>query len=293
MAGERTSAMQTFQNILFPVDLSESCAAAAPSIETLARKFDANVTLLHVLELPLAYFGEPYGFATAIDLNAVREGRQTELDGFLKDHFQGLSVTRVMLEGDPAKNILQYSKEHKVDLIAMPTHGMSVFRRLLLGSVTAKVLHDAECAVWTAPHDEESQALPGPIERMMCAVDTSENSIPVMKSAAALANRLGAKLWLVHAVPGTESERYFDQDLRVFLENEARRTIGKMQAGAGLELPLCVGAGDVAKVVRHAALQHHCDLLLAGRGHLTARLGRLRTHVYSLIRESPCPVISV
>ena len=287
--------MQTFQNILFPVDLSDGCAAAAPFIETLARKFDAHVTLLHVLELPPAYFGEPFGFGTMIDLSAVREGRQIEVDGFLKERFHGLSVSRVMLDGDPARHILEYAKEHKVDLIAMPTHGMGVFRTLLLGSVTAKVLHDAECPVWTGRHTEESQAPAGPIERMMCAVDTSENSLPAMKRAAALANNLGAKLWLVHAVPGTDAipERYFDQDLQLFLESEARQTIGKMQAEAGLEFPLCIGVGDVAHVVHHAALQHRADLVVAGRGHLTARLGRLRTHVYSLIRESPCPVISV
>ena len=288
--------MQTFQNILFPVDFSERCAAAAPFIETLAMKFSAKVTLLYVLDLPPAYFGEPFGFGTTmIDLSAVREGRQSDLNGFLKDRFQGLSVTRVMLEGDPAQNIVQYSQEHKADLIAMPTHGMGVFRTLLLGSVTAKVLHDAECPVWTAPHVEESRILTGPIERMMCAVDTSENSMPAMKSAAAIANHLGAKLWLVHTLPGTESfpERYFDQELQAFLENEARQTIWKMQAEAGLELPLCIAVGSVAKVVRHAALEHACHLLVAGRGHLTARLGRLRTHVYSLIREAPCPVISV
>ena len=287
--------MQTFQNILFPVDLSEGCAAAAPFIETLARRFNAHITLLHVLDLPPAYFGEPFGFGTVIDFSAVREGRQSELDAFLKDRFQGLRVTRTMLEGDPANNIIQYSRENKMDLIAMPTHGMGVFRSLLLGSVTAKVLHDAECPVWTSPHVEQTEVLAGRIERMMCAVDTSENSIPAMKWAVALANQLGAKLWLVHAVPGTDSvpERYFDQEFQMFLENEARKTIGRMQSEAGIELPLCIGVGNVAKVIRHAALEHRCNLLVAGRGHLTARLGRLRTHVYSLIRESPCPVISV
>ncbi|MDP8979129.1 MAG: universal stress protein [Acidobacteriota bacterium] len=286
--------MQTFQNILFPVDLSEGCAAAAPFIETLARKFDAHVTLLHVLELPPAYFGEPFGFGTMIDLSAVRDGRQNELDGFLKYRFQGLSVRRVMLEGDPATEILQYAHEHGVDLIAMPTHGTGVFRALLLGSATSKVLHDAPCPVWTAEHIEESNAAAGPIRNIMCAVDTTEDSLPAMRRAAALAGELGAKLWLVHAIPSVAlPERYFEQDFRAMIEIEARKTIAKMQAEAGLDLPLCVGVGDVAKVVREAALHHQCHLLVAGRGHLSAHLGRLRTHVYSLIRESPCPVISV
>jgi nucleotide-binding universal stress UspA family protein len=287
--------MQTFQNILFPVDLSEGCAAAAPFIETLARKFDAHVTLLHVLELPPAYFGEPFGFGTMIDLSAVREGRQIEVDGFLKDCFHGLCVTRVMLEGDPARNILQYSKEHKVDLIAMPTHGMGVFRTLLLGSVTAKVLHDAECPVWTGVHVEESPPPSAEFANIMCAVDLSEGSVRTMRFAGKLAQDFNAKLWLIHAIPGAEArpEKYFDADLQAFLEDEARKTIQKMQETAGIAAQLCFGAGEVARVVREAALHHAAGMVVIGRGHASGTLGRLRTNTYSIIRQAPCPVISV
>jgi nucleotide-binding universal stress UspA family protein len=56
---------------------------------------------------------------------------------------------------------------------------------------------------------------------------------------------------------------------------------------------LCLGAGEVSHVVRQAALHHGADLVVIGRGHATRTLGRLRTNVYSIIRESPCPVISV
>ncbi len=54
--------------------------------------------------------------------------------------------------GDPAQVITAFAHTQGVDLIMMPTHGYGPFRRLLLGSVTAKVLHDAECPVWTAVH---------------------------------------------------------------------------------------------------------------------------------------------
>jgi hypothetical protein len=44
--------MQAFQKILFPVDMSDSCTATAPFVEAMARKYSADVTLLHVLEMP-------------------------------------------------------------------------------------------------------------------------------------------------------------------------------------------------------------------------------------------------
>jgi len=286
--------MQTFQKILFPVDMSDSCRAAAPFVEALARKSNASVTLLHVLEMPPAYFTDWYGFTAMVDMGAIRNSRAEELEAFLKGDFQGLSVNRVLLEGAPAEVTTNYAKEEGMDLIAMPTHGYGTFRSLLLGSTTAKVLHDSACPVWTGVHVEEMPERLPTFENVMCAVDLTEQSIATMKFAANLAGVLGAKLWLVHAVPGADvrPEKYFDTDLQQYLQHEAREKIEDLQVMAGINAKICLGAGDVARVVREAALHHDADLVIAGRGHATQPLGRLRTHVYSIIRESPCPVIS-
>ena len=287
--------MQSFQKILFPVDLSDSCVGAAPFVEAMVKRFNAGLTLLHVLEMPPAYFTDWYGFMAMVDVSAVREGRANELNEFLKDRFHGPSVNRQMLEGDPAQVIASYAQEQGFDLIMMPTHGFGVFRSLLLGSVTSKVLHDTACPVWTGVHVEETVLAPGRSDNVMCAVDLTGKSVGTIQFASRIAKDLGAKLWLVHAVPGAETrpEKYFDTDLQEFLQEEARTAISEMQTAAGVKAQLCIGAGDVAKVVREAALHHNVDLLIAGRGHATRTLGRLRTHVYSIIREAPCPVISV
>jgi len=287
--------MRTFQKILFPVDLSDSCTAAVPWIEMMAKRFQAQVTLLHVLEMPPAYFSDWYGYAAVIDMSAVRDSRINEVNAYLAEKFQGLTVQRQVVEGDAAKVISQYANEHGMDLIMMPTHGYGMFRSLLLGSVTAKVLHDADCPVWTGVHVEETPAPSSDPANVMCAVDLSEGSSRTLRFAAKLARDFQAKLWLVHAVPAAEArpEKYFDADLNAFLEEEARKTIQKMQKAADIEAQICIGAGEVANVVREAALHHEAGLLVIGRGHANRALGRLRTNTYSIIRQSPCPVISV
>jgi len=287
--------MPTFQKIVFPVDLSDSCSAAVPYVENLARKFQAQVTLLHVLETPPGYVTDWYGYMALVDTAAIRDARRNEFDSYLRDRFEGISVHRQMLEGDPAQTITCYAQEQGSDLIMMPTHGFGAFRSLLLGSVTAKVLHDAACPVWTGVHVEESGTAAGACEQVMCAVDLTEKSIATMQFASKLARDLEAKLWLVHAVPAAETrpQKYFETDLERYLEEEARKTIGKMQESAGVMAQLCVGAGEIPHVVRDAVLHHGADLLVLGRGHATRTLGRLRTNVYSIIRQSPCPVISV
>ena len=287
--------MQTFQKILFPVDMSDNCQTAAPWVEKMAQIFNASVTMLHVLEMPPAYATDWYGFMAMVDMSAIRDSRISELNAFLHDRFAGVNVSRVMLEGAPEASISQYAQEEGFDLIMLPTHGYGTFRSLLLGSVTAKVLHDAVCPVWTGVHVEQAPAPAANFENIMCAVDLTPKSVPTMKFAARLAHDLGAQLWLVHAVPGADvrPEKYFDADLQEYLESEARKTLQDMQAAAGIQAGICLGAGDVARVVREAAEHHVAQLVIAGRGHATRTLGRLRTHVYSIIRESPCPVISV
>ena len=74
------------------------------------------------------------------------------------------------------------------------------------------------------------------------------------------------------------------------------------QARTGLEeiartLPIatqvCVVRGDIAPCIEDAATRFNSDLVIIGRGVLQERLGRLRTHAYEIIRESPCPVLSI
>ena len=122
-----------------------------------------------------------------------------------------------------------------------------------------------------------------------------EDSIATLRFACRLAHDNQAKLFVVHAIPGAEvaPEKYFDADLRQYLEQEARRSIALLQEAAGVAAPLCLGAGEVSHVVRDSALGHSADLIVMGRGKATRALGRLRSNVYSIIRDAPCPVISV
>ncbi len=282
--------------ILFPVDLSDSCTATAPFVEAMAKKYNAEVTLLHVLEVSSRVIADCYGVSVPVmDTAAVWQAEAEQAKAYLTGKFQCLQVEREVVEGDAAHAIDEYAREKGVDLIMMPTHGYGIFRTLLLGSVTAKVLHDSLCPVWTGVHVEDAPAVSPEFKTIMAAVDRTEDSIATMRLACRLANDNHAELFLVHAVPGSEvaPEKYFDADFRHYLEQDARVTIAQLQETAGVSAPLCLGAGKVSHVVRDSALGHSADLVVIGRGLATHTLGRLRSNVYSIIREAPCPVISV
>src|SRR5277367_5387231 len=105
--------MRAFQKILFPVDMSDSCTATAPFVEAMARKYNAEVTLLHVLEMPSGLFADWYGGTVpVIDTGAIWRAETEAAQSYLTDRFEGLKVRRVVVEGDAAQGIDDYAREN-------------------------------------------------------------------------------------------------------------------------------------------------------------------------------------
>ncbi len=289
--------MLAIKHILFPVDFSEQTKAAAPCVAAMARQFGAEVTLMSVMQP----FWEPAGGmlvpagAAMFDLAELERNLEARLRGALTAELAGITVHRNAQLGDPAHSITQFARSEGVDLIMMPTHGMGRFRTLLLGSVAAKVLHDAECPVWTASHTTEPcNALAAP-RTILCAVDGTPKGVPVMEWAAQFAARTKAKLRLVHAISAVEGwpERQMDREFSEFVREKTRETIERQMQVSNIQAPLCIAEGKIADAIRDEALRHNADLVIAGRGLLDETLGRLRTNVYGIIRSSPCPVLTV
>lgn len=287
--------MLTIKHILFPVDFSERCCGAAPFVKAMATRFGARITLLSSLP-PVWQIGMGEGGGVAVDVNELRRDLRTRLSRAFERGFEGLSLQRIAEIGDPAETITRFARTEGVDLIMMPTHGYGPFRSLLLGSVTAKVLHDAECPVWTATHMEQQPSFRHKSScNVLCAVDNTPRSVPLMQWAAEYARSTGATLRVVHAVSGVVGwpERQLDREFEEALRKDAREAIERLQRSVGIASPLCAGVGEVAGVVRAEAERHSADLILIGRGILHETMGRLRTHSYGIIRGAPCPVLSV
>ena len=284
--------MPSFKHIVFPVDFSDRSKGAVPFVAEMARVQDAKVTLIAVAHLPSLELLE----APQIDPQPILAGLKSQLDLAYLSDLAGLKVDRMAVLGDPAQAITDFVTANKVDLVMMPTHGYGPFRLFLLGSVTAKVLHDAHVPVWTTAHTVETPTREHVnIRKILCAVDASPASVELMRWAAGLCKNLGATLRLIHAVPGIEAwpDRQMDQEFEEKLRENALRAIQDLEKAADIQVPVCVGAGTVPGVVREEALQHGADLILIGRGALQDTFGRLRTHSYGIIRHAPCPVLSV
>lgn len=283
-------------HILFPIDFSDRSRSAVPCVVEMARQFRARITVLHVIDLPSGWYGvgDP-GFPAMYDVPAIADSARERLEAFLGPAEPGMTVDYVFEKGEPAARIVTYASQHGAGLIMLPTHGMGTFRRLLLGSVTAKVLHDATCPVWTAAHVEDPQMHEHcHVRSILCAVGRKPESADIVRFAADLARSYQAPLRLVHAVaeePGLVE--YAGPEFHDALLRRGESELADVQRRAGTDLPVFPGVGPVPRVVHDAAIQYAADLVVIGRGRLHDTLGGLRSSAYGIIRESPCPVLSV
>jgi nucleotide-binding universal stress UspA family protein len=179
----------------------------------------------------------------------------------------------------------------------MPTHGYGPFRRFLLGSVTAKVLHDAICPVWTGPHMESAPDYSSVhFHNIVCAIDLGLQSREVLCWAAGFAREFGAHLSIVHAIPSSATRLggfYFDPDWRTQLTKTAVERIAHFRQEMQIEASVAIEAGEPPLVVTTAAETLKADLLVIGRGSTPRAHGHLPTNAYAIVRASLCPVVTV
>jgi nucleotide-binding universal stress UspA family protein len=268
--------------------------------EALSCHFHCEIVLLHVVMPPLANFTsfETMAYTSAGDLaREIIEQRTIELEAFSCSVPSDAHVRRVVVEGDATQSIVEYASAEKCDLIVMPTHGYGPFRRFLLGSVTAKVLHDAICPVWTGPHMESAPDYSTVCFRnVVCAIDLGLHSREVLCWAAGFAREFGARLSIVHAIPSSATRLggfYFDPDWRTQLTKTAMERIASFREEMEIEASVAIEAGETPVVVTAAAETLNADLLVIGRGSTPRAHGHLPTNAYAIVRQSSCPVVAV
>ena len=134
-----------YQNILVPVDGSETSFAAVKQAAELAKAFGSKITVVQVLAL------DPYiaaEYITAAQTNDLIERARTSIQATLEEakakfNAEGLQVEARLLEGQVIhQEIINAAKETNADLIVIGSHGRTGLKKLFLGSVAQNILGD-------------------------------------------------------------------------------------------------------------------------------------------------------
>lgn len=288
--------MLPFRKILFPVDFSDRCRAIAPVVHQTAKKFGAELVLLHAIDpVPLVMGSVEASAAMPLpDFAELRKRQETRLKEFSAEFFPELKPTLLVEDGEAGNVVTNAVRHQGADLVMLPTHGHGAIRRFLLGSVTAKILHDVDCAVWTdAPRPEGSAAFP--YRRILCALNADSDEAPaVLRAACTIAHEYDAQLAILNVVETPPAAWEVDYaPYREAIMQAADQKVRRLREECDIQVPYEIADGRPPDEVRRVARERGTDLIVTGRGHAQDGLGRVWSHLYGLIREAPCPVLSI
>ncbi len=297
--------MITIRRILCPIDFSEASHHALEHAVVIAGWYKSRITALHLihrewlLEPPILFAGFPRGTAPTED---ARRSLQDELGVWLEPARQaGVAAEAVVDEARPVSGILERAGSMSADLIVMGTHGLGGFERLVLGSVTEKVLRKAPCPVMTVPPPAATAARV-PYKRILCPVDFSESSLTALRFASSIAKESDANLTILHVVdwPPDEEllvERFDTSRFRNLVEHEAR---GRLEAlvtddeRAWCTPETAVSYGKPYRQILETAGSQAADSIVIGvRGRNALDLTLFGSTTNQVVRRAPCPVLTL
>jgi nucleotide-binding universal stress UspA family protein len=276
--------------IMVPVDFSEASRKAVNYGLSLALEFNAWLVLAHIT---------PY--ATPTD-----EGTRL-LDLIPPDCRSALNFETVVKCGEVRQEILEIVQEKEIDLVVMGTHGRPYFERLLLGSVTERMLRKLPIPVLTVSHldPEKEIRTPAavPFDRILYATDLADGSQPGLEFSVRLARGLDAQLTVAHVFEhsnvmfhGIESAAYLPEvvaEIRAGAEERLSRSVASVSEGK-VPITKVMAEGVPFETINRLASELKADLIvinLQGKGMLErAFLGSTAERV---IRTATVPVLSL
>ena len=288
------SATLEIRTILAPVDFSERSENALDHAAMLARHYEAKLICAHVVPpAPREYQLPVIGIAPEPSPEYIAE-MEKRLRSLLRAA-PARNAEAIVLSGDPAHGIERLVTERQVDLVVMAPRGHGRFRRLLLGSVVAKVLHDVECPVLTGAHLGEEPAFGwARYDNVACALGLRDvvHSEEVVRWADGFAKSWSACLHVIHVPPSIDwgAGEWFPHEKQLVRE-AWREKLDALLSKAGIEAVVHTQGMEAVPYVAEVIREVQANALIVGRSAEQGLLGGGDAFVFA--RESPCPVVSV
>lgn len=207
------------KKILVPTDFSEQADNALEVATQLARKYDSEIYLLHLLELPEQF----------VDPAASGNNQVPETIFFMKkahekfeevkqrEILQGIPVYETVIFKETFKGILEVGKQNDCDLIVMGSHGASGFQEVFIGSNTEKVVRNSEIPVLVIKNKTDIFN----IKDFVFACDFVPNVKNSFIEATKFAEKIGATIHLVYINTANKfkTTEYLEEKTKEFLKD--------------------------------------------------------------------------
>ncbi len=269
-----------FGHILVATDFSETAAAALESAAWAARRWQARLTVVHVVRNVMdsaAVIGYGVDWEPMMqDLVRLQQQLRHEADERLASltagyRTAGLEIDSELCVGRPFEEIVRVARRRNCDLVIVGDRGLSAVRRLLAGSTATKLVRSCPCPVWVARVEHAAG-----VQSILAATDFSETSEKALSVAASLASSTGAKLHLLHVYDTEDLHGLLPQSEEVKAElahyrRRARRAaLDRLRQSLSVSDPTAVDAtfhvaqGTGWKVIAATARRLGVDLVVMG-----------------------------
>ncbi len=290
--------------IVCPIDFSEFSTWAYRYALSVAEHYRARLVALNVVEMsryPYADYAASAGDYAEF-CRTLREGGNERLREFVEKHTRKeIKPDLVVHEGAAPDCILSFVQTHKADLIVMGTHGRRGYDRLVLGSVTNRVMRRTPCpvlAVCNPPRELLSANVAAGEERrhhlsrILFCTDFSENSERALRWAVSATEEYNAELTLLHVLEDLPSAASVGdatatatKQLDKLIPQEARKT---------LKIKTAVRVGKPYQQIIQLAVEAQIDMVAMGvRGRGALDLAVFGSTTYRVLQLGPCPVLAV
>ncbi|NIK92832.1 universal stress protein [Mangrovimonas sp. CR14] len=204
--------------IIVPIDFSDYSEYALQAAASLAKKNDAEILALHMLELSdfmLTISGSALDEQTVFYLKMAEKKFHEFLD---KPYLEGVEVTPIVKHFKSFVEVSEIAKEHNADLIVMGSHGTHGLQEMFVGSNTEKVVRHSEIPVLIIKEELKSVGF----DNVVFACDFSDEAIPAYKKATKILSELGGQLHILYVNQPAERFRSSDE-----IENKLKEFLTK------------------------------------------------------------------
>lgn len=302
--------MIEIRTILCPIDFSDYSRRALQYAVAIARGYESTLIVLHV---------SAAGPGSQVSDSSISRTRTpgdrdritAEMSRFVQGaNTPGIPVEMIVRKGTAADEILKQGV--RADLLVMGTHGRSGFDRLIVGSITEKVLRKADCPVLAVPRGGPDTVPAPPVlfERILCPIDFSDCSLHALNYALSFAQPAGARLAILHVmVYSMEAEapemyetlvsdsRLSVADFRRRCEAYSRERLAAAigdAVGARGTVETILAAGKPYREILRVAAEQQADLIVIGiHGRGAADLMFFGSTTQHVVRQAHCPVLTV
>lgn len=280
------------KRIMVPVDFSEPSKKAVNYGLSLASEFESRLLLTHI---------------APFDSGLYDKAKTKLLQLIPADWRERLDFEIIVKAGDIRQELLATVEEKEVDLVVMGSRGRSYFERMLLGSVTERLLRKLPVPILTVSHLDPEREIhtpgPVPLQRIVYATDLSEASEAGLEFSIRLAHGLDAHLTVLHVVQAVDIALYgmetasFMPDYAAEARAQATERLNKLVAlvsNGSVPITTVVADGVPYEAINRISEQNHADLIvinLQGKGMLERAL--LGTTAERVIRTAHVPVLSL